>query len=306
VTYAERIVASPHWEWWLVFYFFLGGIAAGSYFMAALIELVGTERDRELAKVSYYIAFPLIIICTVLLILDLGRPERFWHMMLQSQTLRPMFKYWSPMSVGSWALAIFGGITFLSFIGVLAEDGRFGLGRFRNLAARLHRGLIGTGFQLIGAGVGFFIAAYTGALLTATNQPFWSDSPFVAALFLASAASTGIATMILLSRRRASHESVDRLEEADTWAIGLELLIIAIFLFSLGALAWPLIASPYGLLFLIVTVGLGLVVPLVLRFIPNLRSNRVAAIASVLILIGGFTLRYSVLMAGQYVQIAGR
>jgi formate-dependent nitrite reductase membrane component NrfD len=113
MTYAERIVASPHWEWWLVFYFFLGGIAAGSYFMAALIELVGTERDRELAKVSYYIAFPLIIICTVLLILDLGRPERFWHMMLQANTLWPMFKYWSPMSVGSWALAIFGGITLL-------------------------------------------------------------------------------------------------------------------------------------------------------------------------------------------------
>lgn len=306
MPYVERIVASPHWEWWLVFYFFLGGIAAGSYFMAALIELVGTERDRELAKVSYYIAFPLIIVCTILLILDLGRPERFWHMLIQSQTFRPMFKYWSPMSIGSWALAIFGAITFLSFIGVLAEDGRLGLGRFRHLAARLHRGLVGTGFQLLGAGVGFFIAAYTGALLTATNQPFWSDSPFIAALFLASAASTGIATMILLSRRRASHESIDRLEEADTWAIGLELVIIAIFLVSLGALAWPLITSSFGLLFLVVTVGLGLVVPLLLRFVPNAWSSRTAIIASVLILIGGFTLRYSVLMAGQYIPIAGR
>jgi len=302
----ERIAASPHWEWWLVFYFYLGGIAAGSYFMAALIELVGSEEDRELAKVSYYIAFPLVMICTVLLVLDLGRPERFWHMLIQSETFRPMFKYWSPMSIGSWALFIFGGISFLSFVGVLAEDGRFGLGRFSNLARMLHRGPIGIGFELLAAGVGFFIAAYTGALLTATNQPFWSDSPLLAALFLASAASTGIAAMILLRRRSTSHESLERLENADSWAIGLEIVMIAAFLISLGALAWPLIGSPYGLMLLIGTGLIGLLVPLVLRFVPRLLGNRTMLVSAALVLIGGFILRYSVLMVGQHVVLAGR
>lgn len=299
-----RIVASPHWEWWLIFYFYLGGIAAGSYFMAALIEMVGSEQDRELAKVAYYIAFPLVLLCTVLLILDLGRPERFWHMMIQSETWLPMFKYWSPMSIGSWALAIFGGLSFLSFVGVLAEDGRFGLGRFSGLARRLHHGPIGVLFELLAAGVGFFIASYTGALLTATNQPFWSDSPVLGGLFLASAASTGIATMVLLRRRSAAHDSLERLETADAWAIVLELAMLAAFLISLGALALPLIRSSYGLLLLVGTAGIGLLLPLLLRFMPGLGSRRMT-IAAVLVLIGGFVLRYSVLMAGQHVAVAG-
>ncbi|HEX6289804.1 MAG TPA: NrfD/PsrC family molybdoenzyme membrane anchor subunit [Herpetosiphonaceae bacterium] len=302
----DRIVASPHWEWWLVFYFYLGGIAAGAYFMAALIELIGSEEDRELAKVAYYLAFPLVAICGILLILDLGRPERFWHMLIQSETFWPMFKYWSPMSVGSWALFIFGGLSFLSFLGVLAEDRRFGLGRFSNLARWLHRGPIGLGFELLAAGVGFFIASYTGALLTATNQPFWSDSPLIGALFLASAASTGIATMLLLRRRSTSRGSLERLETADSLAIGLELLLIGAFFVSLGALAMPLIRSRFGLLLLIGTGLLGLLLPLALRFMPRLRGGQNMVLPAILVLIGGFILRYSILMAGQELTIAGR
>ena len=302
----ERIVASPEWEWWLVGYFFLGGIAAGSYFMAALIELIGTEEDRELAKVSYYIAFPLVLVCTVFLILDLGRPERFWHMMLQSETLYPVFKYWSPMSVGSWALAIFGALSSLSFVGVLAEDSRFGLGRFSKLARALHRGPIGIGFALICAAVGFFIASYTGALLTASNQPFWSDSPVIGALFLASAASTGIATMLLLRRHSTSHASLAKLEEADSWAIGLELVMMVIFVVSLGSLALPFLASGMGILLVIGTVVLGLIVPLALRFVRRFRSRWSMGTAAALVLVGGFVLRYSILMAGQFVTVAGR
>src|ERR1051326_6986742 len=136
-----RITVAPEWEWLLVWYFFLGGLAAGLYFMAALIELVGSERDKAMAKVAYYYAFPLAVVCGVLLIMDLGRPERFWHMLIQSETRRPMFKYWSPMSVGAGALLFFGGLALLSFMGVLAEDRRLRLGRWGTLAGTLRRGL---------------------------------------------------------------------------------------------------------------------------------------------------------------------
>jgi len=84
--------ASPEWQWLIVFYFFLGGIAGGAYFLAVLIDLFGDPADRPLARLGYLVAFPLSVVCGVLLIVDLYRPERFWHMMLQSETLRPMFK----------------------------------------------------------------------------------------------------------------------------------------------------------------------------------------------------------------------
>src|SRR5207245_1074949 len=229
-------VADPHWGWWIIGYFFLGGIAAGAYFMATLIDLVGRRgQDEEIARIGFRIAFPLIAICAVFLTLDLKKPDRFWHMMFKSEVVEeawknkswgellhaPLFKYWSPMSIGSWALTIFGLCSFISF-----------LGSFRRRHATT--GIFHRIFQIIGCTVGFFVAAYTGALLTATNQLLWSDTAWIAPLFLASAASTGIAVMLLLAGPSVPEASLARLERADAWAMGLEFLIFLIFLESLG------------------------------------------------------------------------
>jgi len=296
---------APGWEWWVVWYFFLGGLAAGLYFIAALIELVGSERDREMAQVSYYLAFPLALVCGVLLILDLGRPERFWHMLIQSETGRLMFKYWSPISVGAWTLTVFGGLAFLSFIGVLAEHGRAGLGRFRGLVRTLHSGPVGVGFSLLCAGVGFFVASYTGVLLTASNQPFWSDTRLIGGLFLASAAATSTALMLLLRLLWAAPASLVRLQRVNSWALGLELLLLVSFLLSLGALATPLLQSSHGMMLIVVTGLLGLVLPLMLRLVRG-PSTWVTVLSCLLVLLGGFEMRYSILMVAQHLVVAGR
>ena len=52
------VTASPEWGWLVIFYFFFGGIAGGSYAIAALIHLFGAPEDRPLARIGYYIAFP--------------------------------------------------------------------------------------------------------------------------------------------------------------------------------------------------------------------------------------------------------
>ena len=294
-----RITVAPAWEWWLVWYFFIGGLAAGLYLTAALLDLVGTARDREMAKVSDYLTFPLVLVCAVLLILDLGRPERFWHMLIQSETWRLMFKYWSPMSMGAWALLVFGGVSFLSFVGVLAEDGRLGLGRWRGFASTLHQGALGVCFALLRAVVGFFVAAYTGVLLGASNQPLWSDTRLLGALFLASAAATGTALILLLRLLSAAPASLARLQQINAWALVLELVLLVGFFFSLGALATPLLQSSYGMMLVGVTGLLGLVIPLVLRLAHGW-GKWVTALACVLVLIGGFEMRYSILMAAQH------
>jgi protein NrfD len=303
-----RIVANPEWGHWVILYFFFGGIAAGAYFIGSLIDLVGEERDRPIAKVAYYIAFPLVAVCGILLIIDLGRPERFWHMMIQSNTYWPMFKYWSPMSIGAWVLLLFGAFSGASFVGALAEDGRFGLGRFSGLARLLHRGPIGALFELAGAGAGFFIASYTGVLLTASNQPFWSDSTLIGALFLASAASTGIATILLVLgfRRDVPHDSLANLERTDRWAMLLELILLILFVASLGGLALPFVSSIYGILLIAGTLVIGVLIPLFLTWRPRLPQASSTLVATVLVLIGGFILRYAIVMAGQNVAVAGR
>jgi formate-dependent nitrite reductase membrane component NrfD len=302
-------VADPDWGWWIILYFYLGGIAAGAYFTATLIELMGGDEDRELARLGYWVAFPLVCLCGLFLTADLGRPERFWHMLFKSEVVKAaldqgwpgtgagwrtmsqalMFKYWSPMSVGAWALALFGLCSFLSFLGSLWPGGR--------LERVLRHGWLGRALQAGGCLVGFFIAAYTGALLTATNQPVWSDSPWLAPLFLASAASTGIALLILLAEwRRVAPAALERLERADLWALGLELAIFAAFLAALGGGLLAVLESWHGRLLIVGVLVVGLLVPLAfhLRLGVSLTA-RSAVVAAAFALFGGLLLRYALL-----------
>jgi protein NrfD len=151
----------PHWQWLIVSYFFAGGIAGGAYFCAALVELVGRPEERPIARMGHFIAFPLSLVCGLLLTLDLGRPESFWHMLIYSRSGLPWPKLDSPISVGAYALLFFGLFSFLSFMDDLAETGRLSWAPLR-----LHYGspsrLI---FAVLGAFVGFFLASYTGVLL---------------------------------------------------------------------------------------------------------------------------------------------
>ncbi|MGE5818825.1 MAG: NrfD/PsrC family molybdoenzyme membrane anchor subunit, partial [Deltaproteobacteria bacterium] len=190
--------APPDWGWLIVLYFFFGGLAGGCYFLAPLIDLFGRPEDRPLARLGYYIAFPCVILSALLLTLDLTRPLRFWHMIVESNTFQPMFKPWSPISVGSWALFIFGIFSFLSFLAALAEDNRLDWPR-----ARLFRppGILGSLMAVVGGLFAFFVASYTGVLLAVTNRPIWSDTPLLGMLFVVSAASISAALMILLTDR---------------------------------------------------------------------------------------------------------
>src|SRR5438128_1328927 len=122
---AEHFVRAPDWTWYILFYFFLGGLSGGSYAVATLLRLSG-RRAEPAARVGYYLAFVTLLACPVLLTLDLGQPLRFWHMLVNTTPgdLTPVFKYWSPMSVGAWALLVFGFFAAVTFIEVLVRDRR--------------------------------------------------------------------------------------------------------------------------------------------------------------------------------------
>src|SRR5262249_54331195 len=158
----------------------------------------------------------------------------------------------------------------------------------------LHHGVTGRTLAVVGCVMGFFIAAYTGALLSATNQPIWSDSVWIAPLFLTSAASTGIAAVILLVlwRGTASAAAVDRLERADLWALGLELALFAVFLGSLGEYLVALWNTTRGMVFVVGTLILGLLAPLAIHLRVGVAVRRAELTAAALALVGGFLLRY--------------
>ena len=276
--------ASPQWRWLIVAYFFLGGLAAGSYFLATLMDLFGKSRDRRLVHLGYLIAFPLVGLCGLVLTVDLGRPERFWHMLIQSETLRPMIKTYSPMSLGAWALLCFGGCALLSFVAVLAERGWLGWPLLRRLSPPAFVGRLVT---VVGALLGFYVAGYTGVLLSVTNRPIWADTTLLGLTFLISAASTSAALLILLGFwGGASGDSIDALEHFDAFILVLEAVAIAGLLVSLGRIAMVWL-NGWGLLLAVMVLG-GIALPLYMRLrAPGPRR----AIGPVLVLLGGLILR---------------
>jgi len=148
--YGRPIVKEPVWNPEIPWYFFTGGVAGASAVLHGVAKLTGNER---LSKSALYIGAAADAISPVLLIKDLGRPERFLHMMR-------MFKVTSPMSVGSWIL--------------LASSGA------ANTAAALELLGILKPVKVMANAVSFLtgppLATYTGALVANTAIPVWSEA----------------------------------------------------------------------------------------------------------------------------------
>src|SRR5262245_45599988 len=266
----------PGWELMIVWYFFLGGIAGGAYFTAAIADNFGSESDGRVARIGYLLALPLTALCGILLTADLGMPSRFLNMLRT-------FKFWDPMSIGAWAVGIFGLFALASSALSLSDAPRF-------VALRRKVSLVGLFF-------GFFLASYTGVLLSATAEPFWSEARLMGALFLAAGASTGMAAisvvMFLTGGRGGTGWS--KVKRADRYSMIVELLVLALFLALLGSAARPIIAGHFAPLFWGGLVGVGLLVPLALDLAGH-RRRAVGAAAAALVLVGGFVLRYVIVM----------
>jgi formate-dependent nitrite reductase membrane component NrfD len=148
--YGRPIVKEPVWKPEIPFYLWTGGIAGGASVIHGVAKLVGNER---LAKSCTYIAAAADVASPLLLVSDLGRPERFLHMLR-------VFKVTSPMSVGSWILFVSGGASntaaVLDLLGILKPV---------RWAAELTSFLTGPP-----------LATYTGALLANTAIPVWSEA----------------------------------------------------------------------------------------------------------------------------------
>ena len=289
----------PHFRWMIILYFFIGGISGGALLLAGLVRLFGREEDRPFVRLASYLSLAGAVVSGLLLLVDLGVPHRFWHMIIQNDTGRPMFKWWSPMSVGVWGLLFFGLFALLASLGMLAEEGRPGWRRFRFLAEP-PLATIGAIGGILG---GLFLAGYTGVLLAVTNRPVWADSTWLGLVFLLSAISTSVAALLLLGRWRGveAPSTVAWLLSFDRIALILELLAIIIFVISLGGAIRALL-NGWGVLLLLGVIGLGILLPL---FLQRGRAVHGFVLSATLVLVGGFLLRMVVLLSSEQVHVLG-
>ena len=293
----EHFVVAPHWEWYILLYFFFAGLSGGAFVIGTMLRLFGGRADFAASRLGFLISFPLLLICPILLTIDLGQPTRFWHMLVDSATGTPVFKPYSPMSLGVWGLTLFGLFSFVMFLGAIGEGGYL---RWRVLAGagRTMDSALGIVFMVIGAIFGLFVAAYTGVLLAVSNQPVWSDTWTLGGLFLASGLSGAAATILLLGRGRREAAVTDgKLMEADRYFIILELILIALFLITLGGVVSKVLGGGWIILWLVVLIGT--LVPLVVEWRPRMRRQLPPVIVPVLVLVGVLALRAVIIFSAQ-------
>jgi polysulfide reductase chain C len=293
----EHFVVAPGWTWFILLYFFFAGISGGAYVIGTMLRLWGGPADAAASRLAFIVSFPLLLLCPILLTIDLGQPARFWHMLIDAGSGTLIFKAYSPMSLGVWGLTLFGLFSFVMFLAAVGEGGYL---RWRVLsdAGRLMGSALGKAFMVIGAVFAFFVAAYTGVLLAVSNQPVWSDTWTLGGLFLASGLSGAAATVLLLSRgRRDAAGSDGKLMEADRYFIILELVLIALFLITLGGVVSKVLGGGWIILWLVVLIGT--VVPLVAEWRPAMVRQLPPVVVPVLVLVGVLALRAVIIFSAQ-------
>ncbi len=288
--YDVPVIHKPHWKWLIVVYFFLGGISGASYVIATISQLVGPTQDRRIVQVGRYLSLAALIPSPVLLILDLGRPERFHHMLR-------VVKLRSPMSIGTWGLTIFGAFSTTSAAIQAAEDGLLG----RTVLAQTLSRMPGRAIGAAGLLPAFFVGGYTGVLLAATAVPLWAKNALLMGpLFLSSAVSTAASaiSLVLAGRSDTPPATLARLERVERAAMLSEIGLLAASGARLGSTAKPVVAGRNGRLLAFGTVCSGLLAPLAINVANRSHTRRRTALAALLTLVGGFILRYVAVVGG--------
>ena len=290
--------APPQFGWFIILYFFIGGIAGGALMLAGLLRLFGRSEDRPYVRIASLLALAGAAISGVLLTVDLSSPLRFWHMVIQNHTGLPMFKWWSPISVGVWILLAFSLFAFVATLESFVDSGR---PRLRALGFIARPPFVAMG-AAAGIVSGLGLAGYTGVLLAVTNRPIWADSSWLGMVFLFSAVSTSMAAVLLLShwRRVRATAAVEWLGRFDSIVLAFELAAIVCFLISLGDASRALV-NGWGALLVLGVIVAGIVVP----FFLQRRPSHSVVVPAVLVLVGGFLLRVIIILSSEQIHVVG-
>ena len=268
------VINAPVWTWEVPLYFWFGGVATGASFVAVGADAVGDHRTARIARL---ISLGAIGPGAPLLILDLGRPLRFLHMMR-------IFKLRSPMSTGAWCL-----MAFSQAMGAAVA------------ADLLGRGALARTLGRVAAALATYLGSYTGVLLASTAVPVWARSrAYLPPIFICTAAAGGAAATRLALAATGTppgHPSRVALGTVETAAMAAELVLSEVNERRLGALGEALEEGRPGRLFTFARSAV--IAGLALRFARERGGPWTHHLASVLYLAAGLAYRFAWVGAGR-------
>ena len=293
----------PIWGAPIAMYLFLAGLGAGAFVAATAAGRMAPQAKRTV-RAGRVIALGAVAVGLVLLMVDAKggflHPWRFALLLGNVQ------------SVMTW------GVVFLAAFVVIAAV---------VVVRDLLKKSVPFGLEAAGCGFAIAVAMYTGVLLGVVKTfPLWNSAvlPF---LFLVSAMSTGVCAVFLFARLvcPSEVEKLAFLERVHGWLPWVETVLVVALLFFVGlsseagaASVVALLTGQWALVFWLGFVVVGLALPLVLHLAqgrvgagvrdacgaevhgvcPQVENGRACgAVSDVATIVGGFLLRYLVVMA---------
>lgn len=284
------------WDAIIAIYLFLAGLGAGAFVLGTLTNWAKTPAPT-MKKIAFIVAPVAVAVGTLMLVVDahagLMNPLRFFGLVANLG------------SVMAWGVIILSAFLVVSIIDVIIL---------------LVKKSSPKALDIVGAVLAVCVAAYTGVLLgdAGVAFPLWNMA-VLPILFIVSAASTGIALTVLITRLVAADEAaaLPWLGKAGLVLPVLELALVIILLAVTGtaggsaaaaaaASVGNLVSGPYAVAFWLGFIVIGLAVPFALELMSHRgsQSKALPVAGEACVLVGGFMLRYLVIMAAVAVAVA--
>lgn len=284
------------WGLWIAIDLSSIALGAGAFMLSAAVYLLGLKRLQPVARTAVFVGLIGYSMAMMMLLLDIGRPDRFWH----------GFVFWNPHSP-LWEVTMCVGLYFsvliLETLPIFA-DSKMIKSRWPKLSAqveKIHRlapilAIAGLGLSMLhqsslGATYGVLIA-----------RPIWYR-PGLAVLFIVSAMAAGpsltvLASMIasrFSSKAKVKDELLDQIAKFIGWVLVAYLYLRFWDAFSMSYTYQPGKSEGLSLLtsgslsfnFWIGEVLLGIAIPMIILLSDRLRSRQLLRMAALLLVVGG-------------------
>lgn len=279
----------------IAIYFYLTGLSAGSFILSTLAYGFGMEQYKPLGRVGVILATVLLIIAPFFLLIHISIPYRAWHLFVY-------LNFESPITWGSFLLILYPINCIIYGYFMFKENMKL---------TRI--------FGLIGIPLAISVHGYTGFILAFGKARALWNTALMPILFLVSAIVSGIALMILVCvvkdrffsrEKKVNIPLLENLGKLLAWMIvfdlflvGSDLLVLLISHSDAQEAAHLILAGNFSPLFLIVENLMGKIVPFILLIVPKFRNLATLVIASLLVVVGIFFMRYIVVVGGEFIPL---
>jgi hypothetical protein len=273
---SQDVTKVPGWHGLVSWDLLFNNLTTGLFLFAAVGELAFPELLGAVAKAAYPVALVFLLIDLAMLVLDLGDPLRFHHMLR-------VFKPSSPMSLGTWSLTIYSlpltlivAIEVAQFIGLL-PSGSIALEWVRWLA------VVSCLLPAFGS------VAYKGVLFSTCSQPGWKDARWLGGWMANSALMLGSAELLAISVLTGHAQAAAALRTVAAVLVVLNLIPTGLVFLEIRETVARIYSDQQIYRALVFTFVAGTLLPVVLLLVGDGAPSRLGAV--LLILLGGFAVR---------------